>query len=494
MLGFAALSAAVRGLGLDVPVLRVPFLAGSGFGWMLLVILGLGGAALGWRGRRAWRLNPLTQKKIQRFRSIPRGVWSLRILAILSLLACFDSLLVGKRALVVRHEGQWHFPFIQPLIPGTIFGGESEEEADYRELKDRWAATDSDSWLILPPVPFDAKLDSPDTILTLVEQDEAVFLPDAKTPFNGRAYTVFADKPEQKRREWTYRNGERHGEMRGWNPEGDQIERDTFDHGKSTDYTDYIEGGAAAFEGQGGEQLLSLVYPPTPPSWSTRHYLGTNTSGIDVLASLYGGWQQALIASILFLVFVFAVSIAVGGSLGYFAGIVDMVGLRIVEIWSVLPFLFVVIIISSIVQPNLLLLIAIIALFGWMGTTTYLRTATYKEKERDYVAAARLLGAGPARIISRHILPNTIAILVTLAPFLVATIISSLAALDFLGFGLPPEEPSWGRLMREGTDNTNYPWILVSAFSALTVVLILVTFIGEAVREAFDPKKFTTYE
>jgi microcin C transport system permease protein len=132
--------------------------------------------------------------------------------------------------------------------------------------------------------------------------------------------------------------------------------------------------------------------------------------------------------------------------------------------------------------------------FGWMETATYLRTATYREKERDYVSAARLLGAGPLRVMFKHILPNTIAILVTLAPFKVAGIITALASLDFLGFGLPPAEPSWGRLLHEGTENFNYPWIVSGAFAAMVIVLVLVTFVGEAVREAFDPKKFTTYK
>jgi microcin C transport system permease protein len=171
-----------------------------------------------------------------------------------------------------------------------------------------------------------------------------------------------------------------------------------------------------------------------------------------------------------------------------------LIGMRLIEIWSVLPFLFIVMIISSIISPNLFVLVVIISAFSWMGTTTYIRTAAYKEKARDYVASARLLGAGTVRVIFKHILPNSIAILVTLIPFEVAAIITSLAALDFLNFGLPPEEPSWGRLLREGTEDFNYPWIVSSAFAAMTFVLVLVTFVGEAVREAFDPKKFTTYK
>jgi microcin C transport system permease protein len=216
--------------------------------------------------------------------------------------------------------------------------------------------------------------------------------------------------------------------------------------------------------------------------------------GGDVFASLFGGWQQAIIASILFVTFVFVAGIAIGGSLGYFGGLYDLLGFRFIEVWSVLPFLFIVMIVSSIVSPNLLLLVVIISIFSWMGTTVYIRTATYREKARDYVAAARLQGASTARVLFRHILPNSISILVTLAPFEVAAIIYALAALDFLGFGLPPEEPSWGRLLREGTENFNYPWIVSSAFVAMTTVLVLVTFVGEAIREAFDPKKFTTYK
>jgi microcin C transport system permease protein len=179
--------------------------------------------------------------------------------------------------------------------------------------------------------------------------------------------------------------------------------------------------------------------------------------------------------------------------LGYFGGWVDIIGQRLIEIWSVLPFLFIVAIISSLITPTLTILVAVLAAFGWMSTTSYLRTAVFKEKARDYVAAARLLGASTPRIIFRQVLPNVIAILVTLAPFEVAGVITALAALDFLGFGLPPDEPSWGRLLHEGVDNFSYPWIVSSAFAAMASVLVLVTFVGEAVREAFDPKKFTVY-
>jgi microcin C transport system permease protein len=123
-----------------------------------------------------------------------------------------------------------------------------------------------------------------------------------------------------------------------------------------------------------------------------------------------------------------------------------------------------------------------------------MRTVTYKEKTRDYVAAAQVLGAGTGRIIFRHILPNTISTIVTFIPFTLASAITLLTALDFLGFGLPPPTPSWGELLHQGTSNLNAPWIVLSTFVALVLVLSLATFVGEAVREAFEPKKFTIYE
>lgn len=393
----------------------------------------------------------------------------------------------------MRHQGVCHFPFITGVKPGTTFGLQDEAETDYRALQQQFRAAGRGDWVLMPLVPYDPKLDTPATIEEVVLRDGMAFRASQDRPFDGRAHTVFKDKPEQKRQEWVFRHGLRQGEMQGWDAANELVEKAVYVEGRRTAHTDFTDGRAAALEAQAGDRLFTVVYPPSPPSWSQRHFLGTTSMGGDVLAVLYGGWQQAVIASVLFVAFVFAAGVAAGGLLGYFGGALDLVGMRLIEVWSVLPFLFIVMIVSSIISPNLLLLVVIISLFSWMGTTIYIRTAALKEKTRDYVASARLLGAGTGRIIFRHILPNSIAILVTLAPFEVAAIITSLAALDYLGFGLPPEEPSWGRLLHEGTEDFNYPWIVSSAFTAMTIVLVLVTFVGEAVREAFDPKKFTTY-
>jgi microcin C transport system permease protein len=189
--------------------------------------------------------------------------------------------------------------------------------------------------------------------------------------------------------------------------------------------------------------------------------------------------------------------------MGYFGGWVDLAGQRAVEVWQNIPFLYMVIIVVAAVSDlpftlpawfKILVLLAIMVVFSWTSMTYYMRTAVYREKARDYVAAAQLLGASTPRILFNHLLPNTISTMVTFMPFTVATAIISITALDYLNFGLPKPTPSWGELLQQGVANLHAPWIVLSAFAAMVLVLTLVTFIGEGVREAFDPKKFTTYE
>ena len=494
LIGFALLSTLLQWQRLQVPVLKIPFLAGNAVGLVFVVLMIVAGAWIIATRGQAWNLSPLTVKKLGRFRAIRRGHISFLILLSLAFLGSLDNLLVGKRAIMVSYQGHWYFPFVREVIPGKTFGQGTEGEADYRTLQEQCRTAGKGDWVIMPPVPYAASLDSPPIIETLETRDGKVYVSGSSQPFSGTAYTVFITDPEKKRQEWQFRKGVRHGTMRGWNDAGNQVEKGRFENGERKEYKDFTEGKAAILETQAAPWLKRYEYPPSAPSLRHQHYLGTNTTGSDVLAILFGGWQQALMASVIFIAVVFVVGVLLGGILGYFGGIVDMLGYRLIEIWSVLPFLLVVMFVSSLVSPSLVMLVCLLALFGWMRSTSYLRTATYKESARDYVAAARLLGASTPRVVIHHVLPNVIAILVTLAPFEVADVITSLASLDFLGFGLPPDEPSWGRLLHEGVDNFTYPWIVSSAFVARATVLVLVTFVGEAVREAFDPKKFTTYQ
>ncbi len=494
LLVFSALAAVCALAGWHPPVLEIPFLAGKWAGWILLAGLAFLGARLAFSGPAEFVVNPLTRKKLARFRSIRRGWVSFLLLVALAGVAGLDSLLVGKRALVVSHAGELRFPFLTGPLPEKTFGGTGESETDYRALKTRFALEGKRDWLVMPPVPFATKLDSSEVVGPLDEREGRVFVAGTSRLFTGFAHTVFREKLTRKRMEWRFKDGLRDGDLRGWDITGEQVEKGRYAAGQRTQHQFYGTGKPEDLDVQALPGLRQIVYPPSPPSWRDRHFLGTDAAGNDVLAQLFGGLQMAIVASVLFLGFTFGLGIVAGSAMGYYGGWLDLAGQRLIEIWSNVPFLFVIMLLTTLIQPNLIVLVAVVAAFSWMDTAGYLRTGTYRERERDYVAAARLLGASPARIIFSHVLPNVIATVVTLLPFKIAGIIISLAALDFLGFGLPAEEPSWGRLLHEGTENMNAPWIVASAFGIMVSVLVLVTFVGEAIREAFDPKKFTTYQ
>jgi microcin C transport system permease protein len=245
----------------------------------------------------------------------------------------------------------------------------------------------------------------------------------------------------------------------------------------------------------------SGVFKPEAPSMESQHYLGTDTTSRDILARLVYGTRIALLFSLAFMACVYVIGISIGCAMGYFGGIFDLTFQRLIEIWSNIPFLYMVIIVFSVIPSNFSIptrigiLLTVMVLFSWPTMTYYMRTETYKEKSRDYIAAARIIGATDTRIIFNHILPNVLSTLVTFMPFIIVSAISAITSLDFLGFGLPPPTPSLGELLKQGTANLRTaPWIVTSAFGTLVILLTLVTFIGEAIRESFDPKKFTVYK
>lgn len=241
------------------------------------------------------------------------------------------------------------------------------------------------------------------------------------------------------------------------------------------------------------EQDFSGDFPPTAPDAESRHYLGTDTIGRDILARLVYGFRITMGFALLTMAISYAIGTMVGCAMGFWGGKFDLLVQRFIEVWSMVPFLYVIMILVSITQPSFTLFVAINVLFGWMGMTWYMRTMTYKEVARDYVMAARAIGASNWRILYAHILPNVMVMIVTLAPFTIAANITALTALDYLGLGLMPPTPSWGDLLQQGKSNLDAPWIVTTVVTAIVAVLVMVTFIGESVRAAFDPKKFTRY-
>lgn len=236
------------------------------------------------------------------------------------------------------------------------------------------------------------------------------------------------------------------------------------------------------------------VYPPIPPSITERHFLGTDGAGRDIAARLLYGFRLSIAFSILLLVCNYAIGTIMGIAMGFYGGKFDLVMQRIIEVWSSIPTLYVIMIIASLTLPGFWMLLFIMAFFDWTAITWYMRTLSYKEKARNYVLAARALGASDWRIITQHLLPNTRSLLITFAPFSITGGITALTALDYLGFGLPPPTPSWGVLLREGMSRLDNEWIVGSVTVAMVIVLMMVTWIGEALREVFDPKQRTVYE
>ena len=229
--------------------------------------------------------------------------------------------------------------------------------------------------------------------------------------------------------------------------------------------------------------------PPTAPDGS--HWLGTDDRGRDVLARLVYGFRISISFALGMVLLSYALGMTIGATFGFYGGRVDIFGQRLVEIWAALPFLYTVIIISSIVQPTIGLLILLLAVFSWVGISFYMRGEFLREKAKDYVAAAIAIGEPNHRIMFRQILPNALTPIISFAPFAIVGGISALVALDYLGFGLPAPTPSWGELVGQGLSHIKDWHLVVFPMGALFVTLLMVVFIGEAIREAFDPKVFS---
>ncbi|ALV91669.1 MULTISPECIES: ABC transporter permease [Pantoea] len=226
---------------------------------------------------------------------------------------------------------------------------------------------------------------------------------------------------------------------------------------------------------------------PSPPS--KQNWLGTDANGGDVLARLLYGTRVSLLFGILLTLFSSVIGIVVGAVQGYFGGRVDLVGQRLIEVWSGMPSLFLLILLSSVIQPGFWWLLLVTVIFGWMSLVSVVRAEFLRTRNFDYIRAAQALGVSDGRIMLRHMLPNAMVATLTFLPFILCGSITTLTSLDFLGFGLPVGSPSLGELLLQGKNNLQAPWLGLSGFFALALLLSLLIFIGEAVRDAFDPSR-----
>jgi microcin C transport system permease protein len=226
---------------------------------------------------------------------------------------------------------------------------------------------------------------------------------------------------------------------------------------------------------------------PTPPS--ARNWLGTDDQARDVLARVIYGFRISVLFGLCLTLLSSAVGVAAGAVQGFYGGLTDLLFQRFIEIWSGMPQLFLLIILSSIIQPSFWVLLVFLLVFSWMGLTGVVRAEFLRGRNLDYVRAARALGVSDVRLMWRHILPNAMVATLTFLPFILSGSVTVLASLDFLGFGLPPGSPSLGELLSQGKQNLEAPWLAFTGFAVLGGVLVLLIFIGEAVRDAFDPRK-----
>jgi microcin C transport system permease protein len=450
------------------------------------------------------RLDPITRRRFQRFRRIKRGYYSFLILVAAMVLSIFAPYLAESRALLVWYNGRPHFPTFE-YYEMSEFGqtpppawGTGELETEYFRLKREWdterffyerevaeaggdpaavAAIEArypnrGNRVIMPPIPWDPYqsdfwsneiLNEIDALLEAGNREEAERLARrdglgelADLIYTGELNALLAD-PERA-------------------PGGDLV-------GLAR------AGTLSSLAGVG-------VVPPNAPTLNRRHYLGTDSQGRDVASRLLYGFRISIFFALFLVVFGQIIGTIIGSLQGYLGGGFDIVSQRLIEILLSIPFLYVVIIIAALFQPNFWLLLGIMALFQWIGITFFMRTEMYREKTREYCLAARSYGASHARIIFRHLLPNSLTPLVTFTPFAVVGAIFALTGLDFLGYGLPAPTPSWGELIDQALqiENRDKLWLVLSPFVALSLTLMLVVFIGESVREAFDPKQYARYE
>lgn len=226
---------------------------------------------------------------------------------------------------------------------------------------------------------------------------------------------------------------------------------------------------------------------PSPPS--TVNWLGTDDQARDVAARVIYGARVSILFALALTAISALIGVTAGALQGYYGGWVDLLGQRLLEVWSGLPVLYLLIILSGFVEPNFWWLLGIMALFSWLALVDVVRAEFLRGRNLEYVKAARALGLSDRKVILRHILPNAMNATLSYLPFILTGAISTLTALDFLGFGLPPGAPSLGELVAQGKSNLQAPWLGVSAFAVLAIMLSLLVFIGESARDAFDPRK-----
>ena len=433
------------------------------------------------------KLNKDLQVKFQKFMSDKRARYSLLALMAVFFLTLPAEFLCNVRPILLVVDGKPHFPILLTYSERD-FGGPLLSEPDYKserflrilkgESPDASADMDlsdfdeeDDANLTLGLGDFEEgeeEVSSAPLILTLDDFEED----DSITPLPETKSETDPDSPAttlKSRDYWIL-----------WPPV-----RYDYKHIPSHSTTGRV-ALAAPYETISSDQSQTIA-----SSWQDGHYLGTDDRGRDVLARLIYGFRISMIFGLSLAVTGTLLGCLLGGIQGFFGGWVDLIGQRLTEMWGSIPRLYILIILSALLTPSVWLLFAILNLTAWMGMAAYIRAEFLKGRNLEYVKAAKALGVSNFRIMGKHILPNSLTPVITFFPFEVTAGILALVSLDFLNLGVPSPAPSIGELLAQGKTNLQAIWILVPTFVVLTGALTLLTFVGDGIRNAFDPRKAT---
>tara|TARA_B110000116_G_C16793229_1_gene565016 strand:- start:436 stop:1617 length:1182 start_codon:yes stop_codon:yes gene_type:complete len=378
--------------------------------------------------------NSILAKRLRKFKSLKRAYFSLIMLVSLYFISLLGPVLVNNKPLLVKYQNKYYSPLFTDLFTNHF---------------------------------YDAKFFGQDSVMGEIKYGEPHYRL-LKKKFeleNNGDFLIMPLYPYNPYEDVLSELDEQYVDLNG-NKKWDSSEP----------FTDENDDG-----------ILNLYRPATFPD--SIHIMGTDNQGRDVLARLIYGFRISITFALIVTVLSYAIGILMGGILGFYGGKVDIIGMRFIEIYASMPFLFILMILGNFLKPNIYILAFMyIILSGWVGICWYIRGEFYREKAKDYVSAAISMGQSNIKVMFKHILPNALTPVITFAPFAIIGYISGLVSLDYLGFGLQPPTPSWGELFSQGAANLQYWHLVIFPLIAMGATLFLITFIGEGIREAFDPK------
>jgi microcin C transport system permease protein len=525
--------------------------------------------------------DPLTRKRLRRFRAHRRAFASLWILLIAYIFSLGSELICGDRPLLVRYRGDWFFPVVRYYPEDTFTGNGRQTRPDYRALRDDPGfAGDPGNFMLFPAVPYSPYESIDPADLMDVQTVDATFTPlprvlsldlaaDLRVVRARGATDVFFDTATDPQgvllddvwtippalrsaAAWRLANREadafavelthraasgriveasmpafrprsrppdtvrvtlrerggasqpvvltfgRHGGLvndpsRLWQALSEAEQATVRDH--ATQAVDAfvppysLAVGGVDYRVEVRKRDITWPHPPT-----RRHWMGIDSAGRDVFARILYGYRISISFALVLVTATMVLGVAVGAVQGFFGGKTDLVAQRLIEVWSALPFLYVMILLGSVYGRSFGLLLLCYGLFNWIGISYYMRAEFLRLRRSAYVEAARCLGVPTWRIMSRHILPNALTPLITFFPFLLVGAIAALYGLDYLGFGLPAPTASWGELLHQAQQFRWAWWLILFPAAAIFFVMLLGVFVGEGVRDAFDPRAFSRWE